>query len=485
MKAPVSVCLWTCQADRSCPTSRSEHKPVPKQNDQCNVEYVTVTTHPQGALSMVGSEIENDDKLMASQRVLESAEFTNAERLKDFLSYVVEQDVAGQTSAILGKTILEDVYHKDLAKGSNSENVVRVDASRLRQRLELYYATEGKNDDVRIYIDKGGYSPRFERMHERQKAGMDTAPSPLVWFAGIGIATALIFSAASTMRPQTEAAPTVETISQDARFALFQNNPTSLLARNMASEARELLFPAAQILRVSSALEMFEEVTRLDPSYYGGYAGASQASTLLAGLSPDPEKRLAYAAAADRFADKALALDSTQAWSHSAKALIQMVQRDFASAVQSSKTAIRLDPDNLHALEIDAIVAFFAGDFERVVSSADPLLHANRLGAGLPWRNALGNAYFHLGDYENSIHHLTEALRNGGPISEINTVHLIASYQASGQGGKAAELVDAFQTSWPDSRLSAVLGRLFKDLENAERALAQMRAAGWVDPLGQ
>lgn len=432
---------------------------------------------------MAETEIDREEKQAALRRVVESDEFGGAERLRAFLTYVVEQELAGRPDMILGKRILEGVYHKGPCADGAPENVVRVDATRLRQRLDLYYGTEGREDPVRIYIDKGGYTPRFELRSKTTEPAPRARPAFRVkWVLGgtlvAGLAAAVYFS---FLRTDT----TPEALSPEARSALFENNPTNLLARNMTQEARGLLFPAPELVRVSAALDMFEEAMRLDPNYYGSYAGASQASTILAGLSPNAEMRQAYMQSANELAERALELDSTKSWSHSARAFSQMVRRDFASAQTSSRRALELEPDDLYALEIDAIISVFSGDFERAIANANPKLHQHRPGRGLPWRNTLGNAYFHAGEYQKSITHLTQAVRSGGPISEINTAHLIAAYQASGQHEKAREMVVAFQTSWPESRVSQVLKALFEDIADAERVLRQLAAAGWIDPVSR
>lgn len=227
---------------------------------------------------------------------------------------------------------------------------------------------------------------------------------------------------------------------------------------------------------------MFEDAIQLDPNYYGSFAGASQASSILAALSPDKTLRGEHFEKAMSYANQAIELDATKAWSHSALAFVYFIDHDFQNANLSSLRGLDLEPNNMHALEMDAVIALFSGEFERAISNADPALHIDRPGSGLPWRNALGNAYFHVGDYAKSIRYLTEAVKAGEPISEINTAHLIASYQASGDLAKANELVKAFEMSWPDSRVSALLLQIFKAPEDAERILVEMKKAGWVDP---
>ena len=50
---------------------------------------------------------------------------------------------------------------------SRSDAIVRVEARRLRDRLESYYRLEGANEPVIISLPKGGYFPEFsERVSE-------------------------------------------------------------------------------------------------------------------------------------------------------------------------------------------------------------------------------------------------------------------------------------------------------------------------------
>ena len=409
-----------------------------------------------------GPDVSREDISAALHRVLASAEFSGADRLRAFLTYIVQEHLAGRASNILGKTILEDVYNVVPDAAVNRETVVRVDATRLRRRLDAYYASEGADDPVRIHVDKGGYAPRFDRLTPKPVAREHPPKSPLgpgyLRIAAVGAVLGLGAAAIISVFPRSSAPPAPQELSPAGRSALFEEAPTSLIARNTAEEARDLLFPATQIIRVSAALEMFEEAIALDPDYFGAHAGASQASSILAVLSPEAEDR--------------------RAWSQSAAAFAAFIGRDYEAANRLSLKAVGLEPANRHALEIDAIIALFSGDFDRAIRSADPNIHQGR---GFPWRNALGNAYFHAGDYAQSVRFLNEAVNSGEPVSEINTAHLIAAHQASGATEKAGEQVGAFEASWPDSRLGPLLERIFLKPEDALRVIDQMEAAGWED----
>ena len=95
-------------------------------------------------------------------RILASSQFAKSARLSRFLSYVVEQSVAGRHAQLKGYTIGIDVFDKDDDFDPQIDTIVRVQAGKLRQRLDLYYADAGRDDPVRILIPKGSYAPVFQ-----------------------------------------------------------------------------------------------------------------------------------------------------------------------------------------------------------------------------------------------------------------------------------------------------------------------------------
>jgi adenylate cyclase len=70
-------------------------------------------------------------------------------------------------------TIALEVFGRDSTFDPQTDPVVRMEASKLRRRLERYYLGAGRYDVVRIDIPKGGYAPIF---HYRPDAGHIDAP---------------------------------------------------------------------------------------------------------------------------------------------------------------------------------------------------------------------------------------------------------------------------------------------------------------------
>jgi adenylate cyclase len=103
---------------------------------------------------------------LALEKVLGSQTFSEMPRLKRFLEYVVTETIAGRGDRLKGVVIACDVFDKTDPDEAQSTTIVRVEAGRLRRRLNDYYQHEGRNESLRIRIPKGGYIAVFEEVAE-------------------------------------------------------------------------------------------------------------------------------------------------------------------------------------------------------------------------------------------------------------------------------------------------------------------------------
>jgi serine/threonine-protein kinase len=97
-------------------------------------------------------------------RIEQSPAFARADRLRAFLRFVVEKTLAGQQDTIKEYTIAIDVCGRDATFDPKIDPIVRVDANRLRARLDAYYRLDGREDVVRIQLRKGTYVPAITLM---------------------------------------------------------------------------------------------------------------------------------------------------------------------------------------------------------------------------------------------------------------------------------------------------------------------------------
>jgi TolB-like protein/tetratricopeptide (TPR) repeat protein len=94
------------------------------------------------------------------KRILNSPEFPHTGRGAAFLTYVIDEALAGRSERIKGYSIAIEVFKR--SEGfSQDDPVVRIEAGKMRRILERYYLVAGQSDPVRIDIPKGGYVPAF------------------------------------------------------------------------------------------------------------------------------------------------------------------------------------------------------------------------------------------------------------------------------------------------------------------------------------
>lgn len=96
------------------------------------------------------------------ERVLASTTFRSAERSCRLLRFIVSETLQGRADRLKDYTLGAEALGRGDGFDPRTDPAARVEASRLRARLEVYYATEGASDDVRIVLPKGGYVPNFE-----------------------------------------------------------------------------------------------------------------------------------------------------------------------------------------------------------------------------------------------------------------------------------------------------------------------------------
>lgn len=95
------------------------------------------------------------------ERVAASAQFGRSARLRDFLLYVGGQSLKAGCPEIHEQEIGAKVFGRPASYDRSQDNIVRVNATELRKRIELYFATEGTQENLILEIPRGGYKPVF------------------------------------------------------------------------------------------------------------------------------------------------------------------------------------------------------------------------------------------------------------------------------------------------------------------------------------
>ena len=94
-------------------------------------------------------------------RLLASKTFSQVDRLKRFLSFIVREALDGRGTELKEYVIGVEVFGKEPSFDPRTDPIVRVQARRLRSRLARYYREEGQSDEQIIDLPKGGYTPAF------------------------------------------------------------------------------------------------------------------------------------------------------------------------------------------------------------------------------------------------------------------------------------------------------------------------------------
>jgi TolB-like protein len=104
-------------------------------------------------------------------RLLASALFIKAHRMRRLLQFLVKRSMAGPAQSFKEVIIGIEVFDRDPARYDPAEDpIVRVQVGRLRTRLQTYYALEGEHADVVFSIPLGSYAPTIERARSHARS---------------------------------------------------------------------------------------------------------------------------------------------------------------------------------------------------------------------------------------------------------------------------------------------------------------------------
>jgi len=99
--------------------------------------------------------------LVQLEQIQNSPAFCNSARSKEFLSYVVEQVLAGHTDNLKERSIGVSLFHRAPTYDTGEDPIVRVKAGEVRRRLAEYYAGAEKAPELHIELPVGSYVPKF------------------------------------------------------------------------------------------------------------------------------------------------------------------------------------------------------------------------------------------------------------------------------------------------------------------------------------
>ena len=241
-------------------------------------------------------------------RILTSRAFRQSGRLRAFLSYCVEQTLQAPHLPLKEYAIGVQALGNPALFDPRLDPIVRVDAHRLRLKLERYYRDVAPNGRIRICFPNRGYRPVFEL----RSAGASPA-----------------HSVAGTSMP----APPPPDISRESYRSYLRGR--HYLARRTADA-------------VEKAAACFEKALDETPEFSDALAALASAYVLL-GVSGDCAPN-AVMPKARQAALSALRVHEEDAEAHAALGVVRAVyEYDWAAAEREFQRAIAAQPDRAEA----------------------------------------------------------------------------------------------------------------------------------------
>lgn len=280
------------------------------------------------------------------ERILNSKAFARSPRISKFLGFVVEQTLDGQESKLKEYLLGVEVFGRLDSFDPRIDSIVRVEARRLRYKLDKYYETEGQSDPIYIQFRKGCYVPSFS---EKRPGDMD---------AGTG---------------ELADVPYVRAIQNPHAFALYARGRYSL-ARWSADGMAE-------------AVSCFTHAIEEDPDCASAYAGLGSAWIFTAMLGVMPARDVMPKA--KQCAMRALAISPKCAEAHSVLGITSaLYDWQWAEAEGKLRRAIHANPTDTAVRLWYALYLTLAGKSEDAVrearraQQADPALLTAHMSVG-------------------------------------------------------------------------------------------------------
>ncbi len=103
----------------------------------------------------------DDPRWHLAQRIAVSRSIGRSPLLSEFLLYVCDRHIRDKASDLTEQRIGVKVFGRTEGYNSNDDNIVRNYARTLRKRVDEYFATEGRHEDLKLEIPRGAYIPVF------------------------------------------------------------------------------------------------------------------------------------------------------------------------------------------------------------------------------------------------------------------------------------------------------------------------------------
>jgi adenylate cyclase len=125
------------------------------------------------------AELFSEDLVHAQlQKIFLCQAFSVSDILRRFLTYIIEETLAGRSNTIKEYTIAVNVLNKPINFKPQHDAIVRIHAGRLRRALNYYYKDTCVGDEIEISVPKGSYVPVFGS-RQQNESNQETDPKQL------------------------------------------------------------------------------------------------------------------------------------------------------------------------------------------------------------------------------------------------------------------------------------------------------------------
>jgi hypothetical protein len=126
----------------------------------------------------VRNELDHDERWQLIERILSSAPFRKAGRLRDLMRYLGELSILSQTSDLTEQRIGEALFGKAPGYSPVEDSSVRVHMRQLRLKLHEYFDSDGREEPLVVEIPKGSYALVFHAVPAHVPANAPATEPP-------------------------------------------------------------------------------------------------------------------------------------------------------------------------------------------------------------------------------------------------------------------------------------------------------------------
>ncbi len=219
------------------------------------------------------------------------------------------------------------------------------------------------------------------------------------------------------------------TLTDDEKRRMVQRYTQSTEAYNLMLQGQSL-YARSTREENARARELYMRAIDLDKKFARAYAALAltYAEDFRFGWSDKPQESLQHALT---LAHKGVAIDDSIPHTSQVLGYVYLFQRDFTRAATAAEHAISIDPNNADAYTTLAFARVYQQRPEETITLVRKAMTLNpHYPAQYP--SVLGRAYYHLGQHEQAITILREAI-DKNPIRTPPRLYLILSYMALGK----------------------------------------------------